>query len=208
MFFLTKKLLLRTSLVIIKTKEGLEMKKKNENPLIKGEKIKKINSGNISEDENEIKAFIIIVIVIAVLIGVIYGLTELFKKDESKETSNIVTGSINYDKISVGTLLNRPYEEYYVLAYSQDDSKAVLYSTILTKYMQNSKDKDYIKIYYLDLNSQLNKEYYDKNNDGKSNAKAKEIEDLDFGDLTLIKIKKGQIKKYIEDFDTIKDLLK
>ena len=40
--------------------------------------------------------------------------TEIQKKEEIK------AGEINYDKVSVGTILNRPYDEYYVL----DDKEA------------------------------------------------------------------------------------
>ena len=47
-----------------------------------------------------------------------------------------------------------------------------------------------------------------RNNDDKSNPKAKTVEDFDFGSLTLLKIEKGKITKYIEDLDSIKEILK
>lgn len=184
------------------------MKNKNEkiNPLIKGQKkiknIKFDNSGT-NGDENVLKKLIIIVIVIAAIIGIVYGITELIKK--SPETSKeVVEGEINYNKVSVGTILNRPYSEYYVLVYNADDTNAVLYSTILTKYMNKEKND---KIYFCDLANQLNAPYYNVNNDNKSNPKATKIEDLDFGDLTLIKVSKGKITKYIEDLEKIKEIL-
>lgn len=188
----------------------MEKKKNNklkENPImVDQKKLKNIKVEN-SEDTNEIKSFIIIVVVIAAVIGIIYGLTEIFKEDEIP-TDEVVAGSINYDKTSVGTILNRPYDKYYVMVYDSDDDKAVLYSTILTKYMQNSEDKEYVKIYYCDLNNKFNNEYYDKNKDGKSNPKAKSVEEFNFGDITLLKIEKGKITKYIEDLDSIKEMLK
>lgn len=180
-------------------------KKLKENPIM-GEQ-NKVRNINISDgDNNEIKTFIIIIIVIAILTGIIYGITELLKKEEKNE--NLVTsGVINYEKVSVGTILNRPYEEYYVLIYDGDSKDAVLYSTLLTKYMQKSNSKDYIKAYYCDLSNSLNNKYYNVNNDGKSNKNANKIEDFDFGDLTLIKIKNGKIESYIEEYKTIKEIL-
>lgn len=188
------------------------MKKSKEkiNPVIKNQKeVKKIRTTNINdtEDDNTIKSLVIIVIVIAVLIGIIYGVTELLKKDE-ETTDSVVAGSINYDKTTVGTILNRPYNEYYVLIYDADDSNAVLYSTILTKYMQNSNDEDYIKIYFCDLGNKLNESYYNVNDDNVSNETANNVGEFDFGDLTLLKIKKGKVEKYIEDLDEIKEILK
>lgn len=188
------------------------MKKNKEkiNPVIKNQKeVKKIRKAKIddTEDDNTIKSLIIIVIVIAILIGIIYGVTELLKKDEDPIDS-VVAGSINYDKTTVGTILNRPYTEYYVLVYDADDSNAVLYSTILTKYMQNSKDKDYKKIYFCDLGNKLNESYYNVNEDNVSNKKPNNTDEFDFGDLTLLKIKNGKVLQYIEDLDDIKEILK
>jgi len=188
------------------------MKKNKEkiNPIVKNQKeIKKmkVNKSDNTEDENSIRTLIIIVIVIAVLIGIIYGVTELLKKDPKVE-EEITAGTINYDKTTVGTILNRPYDEYYVLVYNTEDSDAVLYSTILTKYMQNSKDKDYTKIYFCDLDNKLNAPYYNVGNDNKSNKKVNKAEDFDFSDLTLLKIEKGKVTQYIEELDKIKDILK
>jgi len=165
----------------------------------------KIDSG--SDDENILKKFIVISIVIAVIAGVVYGVTEMVK-DEPKDNDAITSGSINYDKTSVGTILNRPYNEYYVLLYNSEDNDAVLYSTMLTKYMQNKEKDDYVKIYFCDLNNSLNKQYYNINNDDISNPKAKSVEEFDFGDLTLLKIKDSKVGEYKENYKDIKEILK
>ncbi len=185
------------------------MKKQvKENPMFKNQKKVKVKSnlGSAPEDENEIKSFIIILVVIVVIVGVIYGVTELLKKDEpASDSSNVTEGKIDYTKVSVGTMLNRPYDEYYVLAYDSDTTDAILYSTMMTSYSNKEKG---LKIYFLDLNNKLNASYYNKNGDGKSNPKAKNIDELNFGDLTLIKVKKGKITNYIEGYDKIKETLK
>ena len=182
-------------------------KKMKENPMFKSsnKKVRGIG-GTATEEENEVKRFIIIVIIIGLFVGAIYGLTEIFKKDEVKEEEKQDV-TISYDKITVGTLLNRPYDEYYVLAYDSEENRAVEYSAMLTQYKDNSKEEDYIKIYFLDLSNGLNKKYYNVNEDNKSNPDAKEIEDLDFGNLTLLYIKDGKIKEYIEDYKTIQKKL-
>ncbi|MBE6157116.1 MAG: hypothetical protein E7161_05215 [Firmicutes bacterium] len=190
------------------------MKKKNskkimENPImVDQKKVKPLRLQKSSEELNEVKVFVIIVALIAILIGAIYGLTELLMGDEPTTNDSVVAGEINYNKVSVGTLLNRPYDNYYVIVYNSEDDKAALYSTILTKYMQKSSDKNYIKIYFCDLNNNLNSVYYDVNGDGKSNSKATKVEEFDFGDVTLIKVEKGKVKKYIENYEEIKEILK
>ena len=183
-------------------------KKMKENPMFKysNKKVRGIGGG-ATEEENEVKRFIIIVIIIGLFVGVIYGLTEIFKKDEEKEEEEKAPVTISYDKLTVGTLLNRPYGEYYVLAYDGDANKAAEYSAILTQYKSKSSEKDYIKIYFLDLSNSMNEKYYNVNEDNKSNPNAKEIKDLDFGDLTLLYIKDGKIKEYIEDYTTIQKKL-
>jgi len=211
--FLVKKLLLELYLVIIIEKRGINMKKNSKkekiNPIMEKQgKVKKIKMGEAgSDDENVVKKFIIITIVIAIFIGIIYGFTELFKNKE-EPIDESVAGSINYDKVSVGTILNRPYDEYYVLVYNSEDTDAVIYSTILTKYMKKSEDKDYIKIYYCDLNNKLNNNYYNVGNDNMSNKEIENVDDFDFGKLTLLQIKNGKVTKYLENIEDIKELLK
>lgn len=184
------------------TKKG-----KKTNPKVKEQKkLKKVNINNISisEDENNIKKLCFIIIGIIFIIGIVYGVTELIKKDPEKNKDSIA-GEINYNKVSVGTILNRPYDTYYVFVYNADDANAVLYSTIMTKYMNKDKSD---KIYFCDLANQLNNSYYDVGNDNKSNPKATKTDEFDFGDVTLIKISKGKIVKYIEDLEKIKEILR
>lgn len=170
---------------------------------------KKMKMVNTSSDENEVKTFIILVVIIILAIGIIYGCTELLNKKKTKDTTETKeTGTINYDRLAVGTLLNRPYDDYYVLVYDSKGEEATTYSTILSNYMAKKDEKGYIKIYYCDLNNSINKAYYNVNNDNKSNPKAEKIEDLDFGNITLIRVKKGKITSYIEKVDKIKEELK
>lgn len=182
-----------------------DSKKEKINPVIKNQKtIKNIKVNENSEDENVVKKLIIITIVIAFIMGIVYIATE-FVKDEPEKNEEAVAGEINYDKVAVGTILNRPYDEYYVLVYNAEDTNAVLYSTILTKYMQK---EDSLKIYFCDLNNKLNSSYYNIGSDNISNPKATTIEEFDFSDLTLIKVNNKKITKYVEKLEDIKEILK
>ncbi len=190
-------------------------KKRNENPIMMDEKsnkkAKKLLNRNIketSEDENLIRNFIILIVVIAIIIGIVYFASEALHKEKKTTAEKDIPGSINYNIVSVGTLLNRPYDEYYVLVYNSEASEAPKYSTLYSMYLGNEDDDDFIKAYYCDLNEPINAKYYNVGNDNKSNPKAKKIEDFDFGDLTLLRIKKGQIVEYIEDYTTIQEKLK
>ena len=181
-----------------------------ENPMMMSRKARRMNKGLsvATEDEMDIKSFIIILVVIVLIIVGIYFVTSHIQKKNEVEEPEVTAGEIDYEITSVGTILNRPYEEYYVLVYDSKDSAAVKYSSLMARYISNSSAKDYIKIYYCDLNNNLNKPYYNVNNDNKSNPKATKVKDFDFGALTLLKIKDGKITNYIEDYKTIQEKLK
>ena len=179
------------------------MKNNKKNPLIKDQKrIRSINVG--SEDENEIRKFIIIIVVIVVLVGIVYAITELTKKD-TKSNEEVVTGEIDYNTLSIGMLLNRPEKEYYVIIYDAENPDAILYSAMINKYDAKTSK---LKLYYCDLGNALNNKYYNVGSDNKSNPNATGIDELDLGDLTLIKVKDGKITKYVENIDEIKQILK
>ena len=180
----------------------MKREKKKINPLMKESKrIKSINVG--SDDENVIRKFIIITVVIVVLITGVYFLTELTKNNNA--STNTATGAIDYDIVSIGTLLNRPESEYYVMIYDKENEDSMLYSALITNYYNLT---DHTKIYFCDLGNKLNKSYYNVNNDNKSNPNAQSIKELDLGDLTLIKVKNGKIVQYVETYEQIKNILK
>ena len=183
-----------------------------ENPLMNDKKnLKKIKGGlgvTKSEDDNEIKKFIIIVVVLGIIVALVYGLTLLINNKESDYVYTPQSGKINYDTVSVGTILNRPYDEYYVLIYDQNNTKVSEYATTLAMYMDSSDEKEYIKIYYCDLGNELNSSYYNVGDDNKSNPKATKVSEFDFGEITLLHIKNGKITEYIENYTTIQEKLK
>lgn len=178
------------------------MNKKIPNENVTEKELKKIiRKTNKTEEQLEIKKFIIILFSVIIIIIGVYFLTKnvVTKNNDTNTSEKEVT--FDYSKLILGSLLNRPYDEYYVLVYSSKNPSANYYSNLEYSY---STKEDAIKIYTADLNDEMNAKFYNK--DG-SNPNAKTIEDLQLGDLTLIKVKNKEIVKYIEDIDSIKSEL-
>lgn len=163
------------------------------------------------EQQEMIKFLIILVIVIVCVVGIYFFTRAFVTKDLKKEeeTKEVTPGSINYNNTLVGSMLNRPYDAYYVLVYDMKSVSAGKYEAIYNKYSNAAndvekelanKDKNKIKIYCVDLSNKLNESY--KATD-KSNPDAKTIDELQFGEITLVKVEKGNITKYIENKEEI-----
>ena len=155
-----------------------------------------------TEEQKEIKKFILVLIGLIVIIFGIYLLSKLLIKPSVKNYE-YETGQINNTIAIVGTMLNKNEKEYYVLAYDTKSNNAAAYNTYAGYY--TSSKENALKIYYLNLNNGLNKNYYVTEN---SNPKATSIKDLKMIDGTLLKIKDGKITKYIEGIDKIAEELK
>lgn len=184
-------------MVKVKTKNNQQqINKKIEKELKKGGKSR-------TEAEETIRRFIIIFVVVLVLLIGIYFLTKVLLDNRSTANNNsTINGEVNYDVTTIGMILNRPYDEYYVMIYNSEDAKAIYYSSLITNYQQK---EDGLKVYYCDLANSLNSEY--KANNNQTNPSAKKIEELSLGEVTLLKIKDGKIDKYIENIDSIKSAL-
>jgi hypothetical protein len=173
------------------TSKDKKKPKKEEKKLIKIE----------NEENKVVKKFIIVLLVVILCVVAIYLFTRAFvSKDlfDNKESNNNTTEtSFNYDITILGSAFNRPYDEYYVIAYKKSDEQANYFSTIIQTYTQK---ENHIKIYMADLDDYMNKSYYDKDNVNKNATKASELK---VGDYTLIKFNKGKIAKYIEGKDNI-----
>ena len=152
-------------------------------------------------EQTEIRNFIIVIVVVLLCVGAIYLLTrafvtkDLFTKSEAPTTEEVVAGKVNYEVAIMGQILNRPYDEYYVAIYnSAEGDYAADMATLLYSYTQKEK---HLHIYTVDLSNKLNDGYYDPEN---VNVEAKSLSELKVGDITLIKVKKGKISKYIVDY--------
>ena len=177
---------------------------KNVKKNVKSKKNKNIYYAKTTEQQ-EMRNFLIVIVVVLVCVAAIYFITrafvtkDLFKKDEPK-VEEVTPGSINYGTIIMGMIMNRPDEEYYVVIYDKTAANASEMSSLVTKY--NSGEK-HLPVYTVDLsNKTMNASYYDPNN---ISQKPKTLQEIKVGDRTLIKIKKGEIQKFIPDMLQQKD---
>lgn len=168
--------------------------------------VNKINY-NTTEQE-EIKKFLIVIVVVLALCGVMYLLTrafvtkDLFNKEE-EQTEEVTSGQVDYNVAIMGQILNRPYDEYYVAIYNASNGEYIGdMATLLYNY--SAKEK-HLHVYTVDLSNTLNSEYYDPEN---VNKKAQTVADIKVGDITLLKIKNKKIVKYIDAYEAMKKELK
>ena len=157
-----------------------------------------------TEEQKEMTRFFIVLLVVILMVTCIYFLTRIFvtkdlgKKNTDASTEEVVEGSVNYSVTSVGQILNRPYDSYYVVVYDTTGEYAYDVNTILMNYSLNEKAKH---VYKVDLANHLNKDFYDKENE---NVNATSVSEFKFGDITLLYIKNGKVSKYITDLSKIK----
>ena len=150
-----------------------------------------------SDTEAEVYRFIKILIgVIIVVVGAYFVANAIDKKNKAT-TSKEGEVEISNTKIIVGSMLNRPYDNYYVFAYKSQDSNSVVYETLISMYLSKEKAS---KVYIVDLDNGLNEKYYSET----GNPKATKIEELKISSPTLIKVSNKKISKYIEGQDKIK----
>lgn len=161
-----------------------------------------INKNVNTDDEKLVVKFIVVLIIISLIAVGFYFISKNIVKnrDDNIVESNV---TIAYDKVNVGMIFNRPYDEYFVMVYDSSDNDAMIYSSLISKYSQK---EDSLKIYYCDLSNKLNKEFV--SSDGTTNSNAKSVSEFKFGQVTLIKVRNGKIVSYIENIDTIKSALK
>ncbi len=182
------------------------MEKKNEKNSKKvNTKVKNVKSNNKikykTAEQEEVRNFIIVIIVVLLCVGAIYLLTrvfvtkDLFGNNEDTSKDEITEGVVDYDVAIMGQLLNRPYKQYYAVIY--DSEGEYMYDMYSLVYSYTSSNKNALHVYTIDLANTLNDGYYDPEN---VNVNAKTLKDLKVGDITLVKVKNGKISKIIVDY--------
>lgn len=141
-----------------------------------------------SEDTKEIKNLVFIILGILVVIIGLYFLTTkaLSKKDDTSEEA-----AFNYSIATVGTMFNRPYEEYYVFLYSSTSDSASQYSALISNY---SSKEDAKKVYTVDLSKNKDDKYLSET----SNHNPANPSEVKIKDSALVLIKNGKVVKYYE----------
>lgn len=156
-----------------------------------------------TEEQAEIKKFIFVLGgLILVIVGIyfftrVFVTKDLFNKNKTNEL-NYKAGVISDSNIIVGNMLNRPYEEYYIMAFSSKSNLSAYYNAILSKY---KNEKEALKTYYIDTENHLNSKYIDNEQPSTS---FESLDKLKLGEITLLKIKKGKVTKLIGNAEEIK----
>ena len=156
---------------------------------------------NYMEEDKTIRNFIIVFIIVLLLVVGIYFLTVFINKDNESKTEETNTSSevkIDYEKAIVGTMLQANNADYYVILYKSDDAKSSEYQLLVSKYKTN---KDAKTVLTVDLSNALNSKYYDKDN---TNYSSDNINDLRFGDITVLEVKNNKIVKSFDSVEKIK----
>lgn len=159
---------------------------------------------NIYNEENSVKSFLIIIIVILGGLGVVYLFTLLAQNnglfDSGYNKPTIEESSISYTNISYGTIFDRNEDEYYVLISNSESSEYIYLSSILSKYIDK---EDSLPVYIVDTNDAFNKNIIGEDD----NADANNSQDIRVKDYALIKINDGENIKYLTDIDEINEEL-
>lgn len=151
----------------------------------------------INEDTNQVGKFFLILFGLIIIMGLLYVLTSKNLNDNSVESTET---TISYTTVNVGNVFNRPYDNYYVLAYDLQNDENSLYS-ISNNYMNESGSK---KLYTLDLGLKVNQKYVKE----VSNKNATKPNELSLTNPTLIEIENGKIIKYYDTVESIQNVLK
>ena len=155
------------------------------------------------DEDKAIRNFIIIfVIVILVVVGIYFFTKLVVNKEENSASTETKEVEINNSVAIVGTMLGKAESNYYVILYRSEDEKVNEYVNVVSSY--NAKDKK-LALYTVDLSNSLNSKYYDKEN---IKLDATDINDLRFGDITLLEVKDGKIVKSYNSLETIKKAMK
>ncbi len=172
------------------------------------EKSKKNKVKYNTAEQEEILKFLIMVVVVIAAVGGIYLATRIFvtkdffKTEEQPGEEAVEQVDIDYSMAIMGQILNRPYDEYYVAIFDAEEGEYMYdMASLLFKY---SKKENHLHMYTVDLANVLNNGFYDPAN---VNVNAKTLAELKVGDITLLKIKKGKINKYIVDLTKMKEEL-
>ena len=151
------------------------------------------------DEEKAVRNFVIIFVIVLLLAIGLYFFTKLVVKKESDTKNDTETKEVEIDNsiAIVGTMLDKKESNYYVILYKSDDDNSYTYESLRSQY----KNLGTKALYYVDLSNALNSKYYDKDN---TNYTAENINDLRFGDFTVLEVKDSKIVKSYNSVDSVK----
>ncbi len=159
----------------------------------------------VSQDEVEIKSFLIIIVIIIIVLALIYFLTVLAKDKgffDSKYTKpELNPANISYSNITYGTVFDREESSYYVLVVDTQSDDQIYLSSLISSYEEK---EDSLSVYIVDLNEGFNKKIKGE----KDNEDAQNSNELSVSNYALIKITDKENVKYLTNIEDIEEELK
>lgn len=158
---------------------------------------------NLNEEQQEMARFAYTVIGLFLVVFLVFIFTKYVINDGDINivVFDSVEGQVNYNIASVGTMLGKADEEYYVYLYSSEDTNVPVYQLPAALYVSQEID-DLLPIYYVDIEGNFNKSFV-ATEEKPENVDAKSIDEISLGEITLIKVVNGEISKYINNIDDI-----
>ena len=164
---------------------------------MKKQKLKTINYGN--EDVKEIKTLIIITaIIVAIAVG-LYFFTERVLQNQNNDAEPRVV-NISYTNTIIGAIFDKPYDEYFVFAFSSEDDRANLFNSLFSNY---EREEDGLKIYRVDLNDGFNAHVLSE----ESNPRPRNAREVQINEFALMRIRNGQVRAFYETVEDIENAL-
>ncbi len=159
----------------------------------------------MTDEQTEIKRFIIILTSLVVIIIGIFVFTKYVINDGDVKIPIVpsAAGNINYSIATVGTMFNKADGEYFVSLYDATQDNAVSYAATMSKYLEK---EGALPLYFVDLDNSLNHKYL-ATEEKVENVNAKTINDLSLGEVTLVKIRNGEIVEYYSGIEAIKNVV-
>lgn len=151
---------------------------------------------NVTDGKNILTTFISVFIFIGIMYLGFIGLEKLGMFDAGYTAPETEAAEIDPNQIMIGSVFNRDEKTYYVLFDSSKEYESHSYIKTLTEKLNK-------RVYYVDMSEPENA----KHKSDTENKKAKEAKDLKIKDVTLIKISKGKISKYLSGVEKIETFL-
>ena len=164
----------------------------------KRERNKKVETTKMDEAIIVLKNITGILVFLGIAYLCVWGMTKLGLFEKGYTAPEKEAATIDTDYITVGSVFNRKDNTYYVIFDNYQDSyvKDNYIDTLL-------KSKSNMKVYKVDMGQNENKKFISE----EENPKATNPSELKIKDITLIKIVKGKIDKYISGSDAIEAYL-
>lgn len=173
-------------------------KKEKNKRTTKGKEVMK----NLDKENNvSIKKAITMLFIVIFIVALVYFIAAFIMGEISfKDTKEKAT--IQYETILAGSTFKQHDNEYIVVYYDFEGNDKTAIETAISTYKSAESAK---AVYKADLSLKQNKVYQTEDNSNKKPTSAKELK---VKGTTLIHMKAGKVKAYIEGKNKIEDYLK